>query len=106
MQHVPKILILLILILNITKKERVFYLPFDILGSQMAATIPPFGIFIEKKYRDKGEEPGSILNHERVHWDQYRKMGLVRFYYCYVFEYIKHGRIQNWMEEEARRLSK
>lgn len=72
----------------------------------MAATIPPFGIFIEKEYRDEGNGSSSILRHERVHWDQYKKMGLVRFHYCYLSEYIKHGRIHHSMEEEARRLSK
>lgn len=107
MQYLPRILLLIILILNLNKNERVFYLPFDIPGTQMAATIPPFGIFIEKKYKDESDGPGSILSHERVHWNkQYKEMGLVKFYYCYVSEYIKHGRIQNWMEEEVRSLSK
>lgn len=72
----------------------------------MAATIPPVGIFIEDKYKNEGDGPGSILRHERVHWEQYRKMGLVSFHYCYLSEYIKHGRIHNWMEEEARELSR
>lgn len=34
--------------INHVKKEYVTYLPFDIPGKQMAATIPPFGIFIRK----------------------------------------------------------
>ena len=99
-------IILLILILNINKKERVFYLPFDIPGTQMAATIPPFGIFIEEEYKSEGDVPGSILRHEKVHWNQYKRMGLIKFYYSYTSEYLKHGRIYNSLEEEARRLSK
>ena len=106
MLYLPKILILLVLILNTNKEERVFYLPFDIPGTQMAATIPPFGIFIEEEYRYEGDIPGSILRHEKVHWSQYQRMGLNRFYYSYTSEYLKHGRIHNWMEEEARMLSK
>ena len=106
MQFLLRILLLFILILNITKKERVFYIPFDFPDSQMAATIPPIGIFIEKKYEDEGDGRGSILAHERVHWYQYMRMGLVKFYYCCLSEYIKHGRIHHSMEKEARRLSK
>lgn len=88
------------------KTERVIYLPFDIPGPQMAATIPPFGIFIESKYIDEGEGKGSILAHERVHWLQYKRMGLFNFYYEYLSEYFKHGRINDhWMEVEARKLS-
>lgn len=91
---------------NFFNSERVIYLPFDIPGPQMAATIPPFGIFIEAKYKDEGDGKGSILAHEKVHWDQYERMGLFKFYYEYFSEYLKHGRIHNhWMEVEARKLS-
>ena len=100
--------ILSVFTLDSTKKERVFYLPFDIPGSQMAATIPPLGIFIEEKYRGEGEGPGSILAHERIHWhQQYCKMGLVRFYSEYIDGYLEHGRKHGHpMEVEARKLSK
>ena len=106
MRYLSRILLLSILILNTTKKERIYYLPFDIPGSQMAATIPPFGIFIEDDYGNEGDERSSILAHERVHWDQYMRMGLVKFYYGYLSEYVKHGRIHHSMEIEARRLSR
>ena len=39
---------------NHVKKEYVKYLPFDIPGKQLSATIPPFGIFIEERYKDDG----------------------------------------------------
>jgi len=88
------------------KKERVIYLPFDIPGKQMAATIPPFGIFIENKYKSESCGCGSILSHEKIHWDQYKRLGLIGFYYQYISQYLKHGRIHNhWMEVEARKLS-
>ena len=91
---------------NQVKREQVVYLPFDLLGKQMAATIPPFGIFIEGKYKDEGDGKGSLLAHERIHWEQYQKMGFFNFYYEYLSEYIKHGRVNNhWMEVEARILS-
>jgi hypothetical protein len=86
----------------ITKKDKIYYIPFNIPGSQMAATIPPFGIFIESKYKtDK-----SILRHEMVHWLQYNRMGFFKFYYTYISEYKKYGRKYGPMEVEARKLSK
>ena len=105
-----KILLLLIMVYmvysNQIKKERVIYIPFDIPGRQMAATIPPFGIFIEEKYKLDGVGKGSILAHERIHWEQYQKMGFFNFYYDYLSEYIKQGRvIDHWMEVEATILS-
>jgi len=92
--------VLFLYILN--KENKVYYIPFDIPGSQMAATIPPFGIFIESKYQDDL----SLLNHELVHWDQYKRMGLFGFYKTYLSEYIEYGRIYGPMEVEARELSK
>lgn len=94
--------IIIFLFFSILKKNKIYYIPFDIPGSQMAVTIPPFGIFIEKKY--KGDK--SLLNHESVHWDQYKRMGLFGFYSTYLSEYIKYGRKYGPMEVEARRLSK
>jgi hypothetical protein len=86
-----------------TKKDKIYYIPFDIPGSQMAATIPPFGTFIESKYKtDK-----SILRHEMVHWSQYQRMGFFGFYTTYIKECIKYGnRFDGPMEVEARKLSK
>ncbi|MBE0675470.1 MAG: hypothetical protein IH591_12485 [Bacteroidales bacterium] len=102
-----KIIILIfavLFVLNLDKEEKIYYIP-NIPGKQMAATIPPFGIFIEEKYRNEGDFPGSIISHERIHWNvQYKEMGLLKFYYNYASIYVKHGRINNWMEEEARTL--
>ena len=98
--------ILFTIFCSFNHNERVIYLPFDIPGAQMAATVPPFGIFIESRYKNEGDGRGSILAHERVHWDQYKRMGLFKFYYEYFSEYLKHGRINDhWMELEARKLS-
>jgi hypothetical protein len=92
----------LFLLYSLIKEDKIYYIPFDIPGSQMAATIPPFGIFIEKKY--KGDK--SLLNHELVHWDQYNRMGFFGFYSTYLSEYVKYGRKYGPMEVEARKLSK
>ena len=87
----------------IIKKDKIYYIPFNIPGKQMASTIPPFGIFIESKYKtDK-----SILRHEMVHWSQYQRMGFFGFYTTYIKEYFKYGnRFDGPMEVEARKLSK
>lgn len=68
----------------------------------MAATIPPFGTFIESKYKKNR----SILNHEMAHWNQYNRMGFVGFYKTYFSEYVKYGRKHGPMEIEARKYSK
>lgn len=95
------IIICVILFFSV-RKNKIYYIPFNIPGTQMAATIPPFGTFIEKKY--KGNL--SILNHELVHWDQYKKMGFWGFYSTYSKEYFKYGRKYGPMEVDARKLSK
>lgn len=96
-------LLAMVFLLNIFKKPFVLYLPFDIPGAQMAATIPPFGIFIEARYEDEDRRaPCSVLTHENVHWEQYRRMGLLSFYFHYLKGYLEHGRKGgHWMEREA-----
>jgi hypothetical protein len=96
-------LLLIIKVLNVCKYPFVFYTPINIPGKQMAATLPPFGIFIESKF--KGEPKSyacSILTHELVHWEQYKKMGLIAFHYNYLKGFFQSGRIHHWMEKEAR----
>lgn len=93
----------IILVLNLTKYPFVYYLPFNIPGKQMASTIPPFGIFIESKYENENSNnPCSIMKHEIIHWEQYKKIGLISFHYNYLKCYLNSGRINNWMEEKAR----
>jgi hypothetical protein len=74
-------------------------------GSIMAMTLPPFGIFIEERYIDEGDAKGSILAHERIHWLQYQERGLFGFYNDYINGWLRHGRLYNEMEEDARKRS-
>lgn len=104
------ILILFILIsvfslYQIKKEASVKYVR-NIPGSMMAITIPPFGIFIEEKYINEGEDNGSILAHERIHWLQYQEFGLIKFYFKYLSGWIINGRIYNELEKDARARSK
>jgi hypothetical protein len=96
----------IVIILNFFKGEKVFYTPINIPGKQMAMTVPPFGIIIEKEFKNEGSGRGTLLRHEKVHWSQYRRMGLVGFYGKYFYEYIRLGRFNGSMEREARKLSK
>ncbi len=97
--------LIIIILLNLYDEERVLYTPIQIPGSLMAMTIPPFGIIIEEQYENQPDKPGSLIRHEKAHWAQYKKMGLLKFYYNYFIEFIKYGRKKGPMEDEARRLS-
>jgi len=70
----------------------------------MAITIPPFGIFIESKFKKEKELLGSVLSHERNHWRQFQRMGLEAFYFNYFVAFAKYGRGSgNWMEKETKK---
>ena len=63
-----------------------------------AITLPPFGI-----YAVPGSENDECLaRHENVHWQQYQRMGAVRFYVTYLWLLMRHGYINHPMEIEAR----
>lgn len=64
-----------------------------------ARTIPPFGIFIKESEKDNS----ALLEHEKVHWEQYRTNGLLPFYSRYISEMKKHGYDKMPMEKEARK---
>lgn len=63
-----------------------------------ARTIPPFGIFISDENRDNK----ALIEHEQVHWQQYRDKGLLRFYYDYFTQLKKYGYDNMPMEKVAR----
>ncbi len=70
----------------------------NLAGNYNAKTIPPFGIFIKESERGNT----ALLEHEKVHWKQYREKGLVKFYYQYIKELKTYGYDQMPMEKEAR----
>jgi len=63
-----------------------------------ARTIPPVGIFIKKSQRNNAD----LLKHELIHWKQFQKLGLLKFYTTYIKEHIKNGYDNNRLEIEAR----
>lgn len=69
-----------------------FWLPYH------AITIPPIGIFIKEEHRNNQK----IMNHEMVHWEQYLRLGLLKFYFKYLKEFLIFGYQKMPMEIEAR----
>ena len=61
-------------------------------------TLPPFGIFIiEERLTDD-----ALIQHEKVHWAQYQRMGFFRFYLTYLWQVLRYGYRDAPMEVEAR----
>jgi len=61
-------------------------------------TLPPFGIFIvQERLNDQ-----RLRRHERAHWDQAQRLGVIRFYARYLWLNLRHGYKNNPMEIEAR----
>jgi len=79
-------------------QPKIYYVPW-VIPTYRAITIPPFGIFIKKKHRGNQK----LLNHELIHWQQYQKMGLLKFYFRYFKQFLTHGYNKMPMEIEARK---
>ena len=79
------------------KEPRLYHVRW-ILPPYRAMTIPPFGIFIRRQYRGNQK----MLNHDMIHWKQYQRMGLSKFYFQYFKEFLICGYDKMPMELEAR----
>lgn len=79
------------------KKPKIIYTKY-IFPPFRGMTIPPFGIFIKKEF----EGDAKILEHDMVHWEQYKRMGLFMFYFRYFIQLIIIGYDTMPMEMEAR----
>lgn len=62
-------------------------------------TLPPLGIFILAERINEA----PLIRHEQVHWQQYQRMGFIRFTWAYLTGLIRHGYWNHPMEIEARR---
>lgn len=63
-----------------------------------ALMIPHVGILIKEEYKDDI----TLLEHEMVHWRQYKRMGSVIFMIRYLFQFIFIGYDAMPFELEAR----
>ncbi|MDD5151438.1 MAG: hypothetical protein PHC28_13350 [Flavobacterium sp.] len=77
---------------------KLFYVSF-LIPPFRAMTIPPFGIFIKKEFKGNIQ----ILKHDLIHWQQYKRMGLILFYLRYFIQLIFIGYDTMPMEVEARK---
>ena len=80
------------------KKEPTIYYVDNVPLGFHAATIPPFGIYIQNNQMNNVE----LMKHELVHWKQYQRLGLVRYYTNYIEGLIRNGYDLHAMEQEAR----
>ncbi len=76
---------------------KVFYVN-RIPGGFNGCILPPFGILINESQRDNK----ILIEHEKVHWQQYQREGLLPFLANYWAEHFKHGYDLNPYEIEAR----
>jgi hypothetical protein len=43
-----------------------------------------------------------LTQHELVHWQQYKRMGVVKYYATYLYQVLRYGYRNSPMEREAR----
>jgi hypothetical protein len=60
--------------------------------------LPPWGVFILAERL--GDE--RLIRHEQAHWEQYERMGAVRFYATYIWQVLRYGYRNAPMEVQAR----
>lgn len=70
----------------------------------MGITFPPFGVVVRNDWWHGATLSGRrrLLRHEQCHWIQYKRMGLVRFYWRYMVDTLRYGYRDHPMEIEAR----
>lgn len=76
---------------------KIFYVRF-VIPPFRAMTIPPLGIFVKKNFKNDFQ----VLQHDLIHWNQYKRMGLILFYFRYLIQLLIIGYDTMPMEMEAR----
>lgn len=82
---------------SLTSKPDLF-LKSSLPGNYNAMTLPPIGIFVRADQSNNAE----LLQHELVHWQQYQRMGLLRYYGTYLDQLFTDGYDRMALEMEAR----
>jgi purine-cytosine permease-like protein len=60
--------------------------------------LAPWGIYILAEHLTNA----SLIKHEQVHWEQWRRMGTVKYYAIYLYQVLRYGYRNAPMEREAR----
>jgi hypothetical protein len=63
------------------------------------------GITLGRRIYIEGGDPEGILRHELVHVDQIARLGLLRFYWVWIREYVEHRSRGFSSAESYRRIS-
>ena len=63
------------------------------------------GITLGRRVYIEGSDPAGILRHELVHVDQIARLGIVRFYWVWIREYLTHRSHGCTAAEAYRRIS-
>jgi len=77
-------------------KVSVYYVK-SILGNYNGIMIPLIGVFIKES--ERGNQ--KLLNHELIHWEQYKREGLIMIP-NYIVENLRNGYDKNPYEIESR----
>lgn len=64
-----------------------------------AITLPPVGIYVKEERMNDA----VLIRHEMCHWEQYKRMGVFKFYALYLWYSMRYGYWNNPMEIEARK---
>ena len=60
--------------------------------------LAPWGIFVLPEHLNNQR----LTQHELVHWQQYKRMGVVKYYATYLYQVLRYGYRNAPMEREAR----
>ena len=60
--------------------------------------LAPWGIFVLPEHLANQR----LTQHELDHWQQYKRMGMVKYYATYLYQVLRYGYRNSPMEREAR----
>jgi hypothetical protein len=92
------LLALHLLLKQVRKNDPSIILVDSLPNNYNASTIPPFGIYVVKDQANNK----ALIDHEKIHWQQYQHMGLLNYYLTYFAQKNKYGYDKMPMEVEAR----
>ena len=96
------IIVILVAVFTVSKQPKFFIFPeffqkiIKKYSNLNAMTIPPFGMFFMP-----GTFVDSTIRHELIHWEQYKRFGVLGFYILYFYYSLKYGYWDNPLEIEA-----
>jgi hypothetical protein len=81
------------------KNPKIFYRK-KLFNNYNGYILPPFGIFIKESEKNNV----ALFEHEKIHWEQFSRMGILNFALSYFNQTVKNGYDKNIFEIEARKI--